>query len=70
MMGNVGEFLRSRMFWTPVIALVSTVIVWLLPQVGITVTPELQGAITLLLWVIASVIVGRDLLAATQQARR
>lgn len=69
-MGNIGEFLRSRVFWTPVIALVTTVIVWLLPQVGITVTAELQGAITLLLWVIASVIVGRDLLATSQQARR
>ena len=62
MQSNVIEFLKTRKFWQPIVTLVLTILIWGLPQVlSVEITPEITGAITMFLWVIASIVVNGDI---------
>lgn len=62
-MSNIQEFLKTRKFWSPVITLLVTIVVWAMPQVlpSLEITPEITEVITLFLWGIASVVVFGDI---------
>ena len=56
------QFFLTRKFWTPVIALLETVLVWAIPNVlHIDVTTEMQSIIILVLWAIAGLVVHGDI---------
>lgn len=63
MNSNIGEFLKTRKLWSPIITLMMTIIVWALPQVlpSLEITPDIVTAITLFLWGIASIVVFGDI---------
>ncbi len=59
---NIIAFLKTRKFWQPIITFVMTLLIWGLPQVlSIEITPEITGAMTMFLWVIASIVVNGDI---------
>lgn len=62
MSSNIVEFLKTRKFWMPIIALIQTVLVWVAPQVlNIEVTPDMQTVMTTVLWSIAALVVHGDI---------
>ena len=60
MTSNIVEFLKTRKFWSPIIALISTAIAHYLPQIGIDIPPDMLNMITLFLWSIAGIVVYGD----------
>lgn len=62
MQSNIVEFLKTRKFWMPVIALLQTVLVWAAPQLlKMEVTPDMQTVMTTVLWGIAALVVHGDI---------
>lgn len=59
---NIAEFFKTRKFWTPIIMLIQTAVVYAAPELLHTeITPEVQGMITAFLWSIAGLIVYGDI---------
>lgn len=59
---NIVEFLKTRKFWTPIIGLLQTVVVWLGPNLlGMDIPPEVLAFITVALWGIAGLVVHGDI---------
>ena len=62
MNSNVVEFLKTRKFWAQIIALLMTVLTYWLPKaIGVTIDSEMQNAMTLFLWVGASLVTWGDI---------
>ena len=62
MNSNIAEFIKTRKFWQPLISLVLTLLIWGLPEVvGIDITQEMLSMITVVMWIIASLIVYWDI---------
>lgn len=61
MQSNIVEFLKTRKFWSPVVGMVLTLLMWGLPEYfGIEVTTDMLSIITTFLWGIVSYVVYGD----------
>ena len=59
---NIMQFLATRKFWTPIVTLLETVLVWAFPNLlHVEVTPEMQTVMTVFLWSIAGLVVHGDI---------
>lgn len=59
---NITEFLKTRKFWSPIIALIVTILTWAVPKyLGIEITADMLSIITTILWALAALVVYGDI---------